>query len=82
MKPKEFIKLIDYNSQQMNVKGGCVMNRFKLIIITSIIRPADIYRGVYDEEAREQWMRRMQVIDLWPKRTDKNNDDPFDGFMD
>ena len=80
MKANEFIKFIDYNSQQMNIKGGSVMNNFKLIIITSIIRPDDIYRNV-PAESKVQWMRRIQVIDMWPKGSDKNNDDPLVWFF-
>ena len=80
MKASEFIKFIDYNVHPMNIKGGHVRNKYRLIIVTSIIRPEEIYRGLTGE-ARQQWMRRMEVIDLWPKGSDKNNSDPFDGVL-
>ncbi|AYP28810.1 MAG: replication-associated protein [Tirithivirus golfim] len=65
MKASEFIKMIDYNVHPMNVKGGHVLNRYRIVIITSIIKPQHIYTGL-TSEAREQWMRRMKIIDLTP----------------
>ena len=76
MEASEFINFIDYHIHPMNIKGGSVKNKYKLIIITSIIRPEDIYRNV-PAESKVQWMRRMEVIDMWPKGSDKNNDDPL-----
>nr|WCD56408.1 MAG: replication associated protein [Cressdnaviricota sp.] len=64
MKASEFINFIDYNVHLMNIKGGNCQNDYKLVIITSIQRPDEIYRNM-KEEAREQWMRRMEVIDLY-----------------
>lgn len=61
MKPSEFINFIDYNKHQMNIKGGYQLNEYKLIIITSVQSPNDIYKNV-DGEPRKQWMRRMKVV--------------------
>lgn len=36
MRAREFLNFIDYNIQIMNIKGGCVKNRFSVIIITSV----------------------------------------------
>ena len=65
MKASEFINLIDYNIQPMNVKGSTVLNNYKLIIITSIQKITDIYHNLQGEP-REQWMRRIKLIDLNP----------------
>ena len=61
MKASEFINLIDYNKHIMNIKGSQVMNNYKLIIITSLIHPKKIYCNM-TEEAREQWLRRIKII--------------------
>lgn len=63
MKANEFIKLIDYNIHTMNIKGGYVDNRYKLIIITSIISPYFIY-GNLPEESKQQWLRRIKIINM------------------
>lgn len=63
MKAVEFINLIDYNSHPLNIKGGSVINHYNLIIITSIFDPNLIYRGA-NEETREQWIRRIEIIHL------------------
>lgn len=63
MKASEFINFIDYNKQIMNIKGGHKLNRYETIIITSIQHPKDIYKNM-PEEAREQWLRRIKIIDL------------------
>lgn len=65
MKPNDFIKFIDYNRHGLNIKGGSVMNNYELIIITSIFHPKKIYSGI-TEEARIQWLRRIEIIDLTP----------------
>lgn len=67
MKASEFINLIDYNKHQLNIKGGSKLNNYELIIITSIQRIEDIYRHM-PEEAKEQWLRRCEIIDFY-----KNN---------
>lgn len=36
MKVSEFIRFIDYDAHDLNVKGGHVWNKFNLIIITTI----------------------------------------------
>lgn len=65
MKPYELIQLLDYNIHPMNVKGGTVKNKYKLIILTTIQDPARIYANV-SEEQRFQWERRMVVRHLVP----------------
>lgn len=81
MKPSEFIKFIDYNRHQLNIKGGHILNNYELIIITSVQNPKYIYRNIGDEP-RKQWLRRMEIIDMTPK--EENNDDyeidHHDGF--
>ena len=47
----------------MNVKGGFILNCYEVIIITSIIRFADIYKNVVDE-SRYQSERRTTEISL------------------
>ena len=64
MKAAEFINFIDYRVHNMNVKGGNIKNNYTKIIITSIQRPEELYRNVPSEQ-REQWLRRMTVIDLY-----------------
>ena len=73
MKASEFINFIDYNTHKMNVKGGSITNNFNRIIITSVQRPEEIYRNMSDEP-RQQWMRRIEVIDMWPE---ESSDDIF-----
>jgi len=61
----EFIKFIDYNKHNLNVKGGFIKNNYNLIIITSIQHPKEIYSNL-DDEPRLQWLRRIKTIDLNP----------------
>lgn len=61
MKPTELINFIDYNTHIMNVKGGSVRNKYKLIIITSIQDPEKIYMNT-PEEYKRQWLRRIKEI--------------------
>ena len=63
MKASEFINFIDYNMHNLNTKFGYSKNKYKLIIITSIQDPMDIYRNMKDEE-REQWIRRLNIINI------------------
>lgn len=78
MKPSEFINFIDYNVHPMNIKGGSIINRYELIIITSVQNPNNIYPNIGDEP-REQWLRRMEIIDMNPKPIIKyNNEDNND----
>nr|WCD56378.1 MAG: replication associated protein [Cressdnaviricota sp.] len=65
MKPDEFIRFIDYRRHTMNIKGGQVVNDYEFIIITSIKPVEELYKNV-KEEQREQWLRRLDVIDLTP----------------
>ena len=67
MKASEFINLIDYNKHQLNIKGGSKLNNYELVIITSIQRIEDIYRHM-PEEAKEQWLRRCQIIDFYKNK--------------
>lgn len=63
MKASEFINMIDYNKHTMNVKGGTKINKYKLIVITSVQSPYDIYKNL-DDEPRLQWLRRVHIIDM------------------
>lgn len=65
MKPSEFINFIDYNKHYMNIKGGSKLNNYELIIITSIQRLENIYKNVREEQ-KEQWMRRLKIVNLYP----------------
>ena len=69
MKASEFINFIDYRSHNLNVKGGSIRNMYSKIIITSIQRADSIYKGA-PEEAREQWLRRMQIVDMYADAVD------------
>lgn len=60
MKPNEFIKFIDYNKHVMNIKGGERINNYKVIVITSIKSPWELYEKKSDEE-KKQWIRRMKI---------------------
>lgn len=66
MKPEEFINLIDYRVHNMNIKGTECKNNYKLIIFTSVQRLSSIYRNVEEFERREQWERRINLINLYP----------------
>ena len=61
MKPTELINFIDYNRHIMNIKGGSVRNNYKLIYITSLQSPEQIYTKV-PEETQKQWLRRIKQI--------------------
>ena len=63
MKPSEFINFIDYNKHYMNIKGGSVLNNYELIIITTVQKLERIYGNV-DGEPRQQWTRRINIIDM------------------
>lgn len=70
MKPSEFINLIDYNKHYMNIKGGSKLNKYELIIITSVQSLSKIYRNMYDNEPRKQWERRILEIKLGNEEED------------
>lgn len=74
MKPDEFINLIDYNKHQMNIKGGKQWNNYKLIIFTSVKKLTDLYPNAPDEP-RQQWLRRINVINFY---TDEDEDNILD----
>lgn len=58
----EFINFIDYYVNPMNLKGGSKMNKYKLIFISSVQDPHDIYSKMEDQEPRKQWLRRLKMI--------------------
>lgn len=67
MKPDEFIHFIDYNVHPMNIKGSSKLNKYELIIITSV-QPLDkLYFNMRDQEPRKQWMRRVLAINMMPE---------------
>lgn len=72
MKASEFINFIDYNKHYMNIKGGSKLNNYELIIITSIQKLDSIYSSVRSEQ-KEQWMRRIKLINLYPENTQNDN---------
>lgn len=60
----EFINFIDYYVNIMNVKYHTgVKNKYKNIYITSIEDPKELYKNM-PEEARQQWLRRLDIIKL------------------
>lgn len=63
MTASEFINFIDYNIHTLNFKGGSAKNMLKLIIITSVQNPQEIYKNMKDEP-RKQWTRRLNIIKL------------------
>ena len=67
MKPDEFIRFIDYRRHTMNIKGGQVLNNYELIIITSIKSLNAIYSNVSYGEQKQQWLRRIEHIQLIDK---------------
>lgn len=67
MKPSEFINLIDYNKHWMNIKGGSILNNYELIIITSVQKLDKLYRNMWDDEPRKQWIRRVDLVDMFPR---------------
>nr|QKV51295.1 putative replication associated protein [Crucivirus sp.] len=72
MKPSEFIRFIDYNKQNMNVKGGIARNNYTTIFITSVERLKAIYGNV-GGEPRLQWERRIKLIDMYADASDEEN---------
>lgn len=63
MTVSEFINFIDYNIHSLNYKGGSAKNMLKLIIITSVQNPDEIYKNMKNEP-RKQWLRRLRIIHL------------------
>ena len=70
MKASEFINFIDYNKHYMNIKGGTKLNDYELIIITSIQKLNELYKNM-PEEGKNQWIRRVEKIDI---EDELNND--------
>lgn len=64
MTASEFINFIDYRIHSLNIKGGSVKNNYNYIFISTVQRPENIYRNLTGEP-REQWMRRMNIINLY-----------------
>lgn len=73
MKAAEFINLIDYNRHTLNIKGGSKLNNYELIIITSILSPHNIYNNM-KEEAKKQWLRRMEIIKMGDDETNDESE--------
>lgn len=72
MPAAEFINLIDYNAQLLNIKRDHIRNRYKKIVITSAEDPARLYEDEKAFENRIQWLRRMHVVHFWyDKKEDK-----------
>jgi Cdc6-like AAA superfamily ATPase len=74
MNVSEFINFIDYNIHNMNIKNGCIKNKFKYIFITSIQSPYEIYKNYIDNEPKIQWLRRIHKIIYKDKKIINNND--------
>lgn len=72
MKPNEFIKFIDYNKHIMNVKGNYVVNNYKIIIITSIFPPWELYKNKTDEQ-KKQWLRRLEIYECENNKINRVN---------
>ena len=66
MTASEFINFIDYRSHNLNVKGGTVRNNYTKIIITSIQSIDELYSNM-PSEAKQQWIRRMIIHNLYPE---------------
>lgn len=66
MPPSEFINFIDYRTHILNIKNGCVRNKYTTILITSVQNPNDLYKNFTEknEEPKKQWIRRMEIIRL------------------
>lgn len=62
----EFISFIDYNINNLRVFGGSIKNKYELIIITTVQPIDEIYHNLPDEP-RQQWIRRVNVIDMYEK---------------
>lgn len=62
MKPKDFIKFIDYRRQRLNIKGGSKLNDYTMIFIASLEDPEYFVQWHYED--KKQWLRRMEVIHL------------------
>lgn len=76
----EFIHFIDYNIHSMNIKGGSRKNKFKQIIITSIVPFSEIYQ--YTGESSVQWTRRVKHIQLGYPKTDEKKENIIDYGLD
>lgn len=64
MPASEFINFIDYNVHNLRVIGGSMRNNYNIIIITTVQDIDTIYHNMADEP-RQQWMRRVKVINMY-----------------
>lgn len=64
MHPSELISFCDYYRNNMNIKGGNIVNHYDHIIITSVQNPEEIYPNMKDKEPMTQWLRRIKVIHM------------------
>lgn len=64
MKPDEMISFCDYYRNNLNVKGGHVLNHYDKIFITSVRDPHTLWPNMQDEEPKKQWLRRMKIIHI------------------
>ena len=81
MKASEFINFIDYNIHYMNIKGGSKQNKFELILITSVQRLNEIYANLRGEP-REQWERRIEIIDMYHDLSYETSESELDINLD
>ena len=56
----EFINFIDYYKHTLNLKYRTCIDKYKIILITSIKNPKELYKKSSDNEESEQWLRRMK----------------------
>lgn len=84
MHPSELIKFCDYYKNNMDIKGGKVLNHYDKIYITSVQDPNKIYGGMQDTEPKRQWLRRIKIhhlvalegseaINQWDRESDVNS---------
>lgn len=59
MKPQEFINFVDYRYHNFNIKGGERIFKYKIILITSIKTPWELY--INSNEEQKQWLKRMKI---------------------
>lgn len=64
MKPDDMIHFCDYYRNNLNVKGGHVLNHYDKIFITSVLDPEKLWPNMQNQEPKRQWLRRMRIIHL------------------
>lgn len=55
----------------MNIKNGCILNNYKLIVITTTQRIDSIYPKNHEDET--QWIRRLNIIDKYEDDNDESS---------